>query len=167
MFATAHLDTFVRDRLPPREQWPVFYFDLPELRYPERVNCASELLDQVDASAMDDQGYLWHQARTDDMIVSAGYNIAGPEIEAVLLEHPAVAECAVIGVPDADRGQVVKAVVVLRNLPHSTAGLTEALQTFVKARIAPYKYPRVIEFARDLPRTATGKLQGFKLRESG
>jgi 2-aminobenzoate-CoA ligase len=120
-----------------------------------------------DTYTMDDQGHLWYQARTDDMIVSAGYNIAGPEIEAVLLEHPAVAECAVIGVPDPDRGQIVKAVVVLRDLPHSTAGLTEALQTFVKARIAPYKYPRLIEFVRDLPRTATGKLQRFKLRESG
>jgi 2-aminobenzoate-CoA ligase len=120
-----------------------------------------------DTYTMDDQGYLWYQARTDDMIVSAGYNIAGPEIEAVLLEHPAVAECAVIGVPDADRGQVVKAVVVLRDPPQSTAGLTEALQAFVKARIAPYKYPRLIEFARDLPRTATGKLQRFRLRESG
>ena len=117
-----------------------------------------------DTYTMDDQGYLWYQARTDDMIVSAGYNIAGPEIEAVLLEHPAVAECAVIGVPDADRGQIVKAVVVLRDPPQSTAGLTEALQSFVKARIAPYKYPRLIEFARDLPRTATGKLQRFKLR---
>jgi 2-aminobenzoate-CoA ligase len=118
-----------------------------------------------DTYTVDDQGYLWYQARTDDMIVSAGYNIAGPEIEAVLLEHPAVAECAVIGVPDPDRGQVVKAVVVLRDLPQSTAGLTEALQAFVKARIAPYKYPRLIEFARDLPRTATGKLQRFKLRD--
>jgi 2-aminobenzoate-CoA ligase len=120
-----------------------------------------------DTYTMDDQGYLWYQARTDDMIVSAGYNIAGPEIEAVLLEHPAVAECAVVGVPDADRGQIVKAVVVLRDPPQSTAGLTEALQAFVKARIAPYKYPRVVEFARDLPRTATGKLQRFRLRESG
>jgi 2-aminobenzoate-CoA ligase len=117
-----------------------------------------------DTYTMDDQGYLWYQARTDDMIVSAGYNIAGPEIEAVLLEHPAVAECAVIGVPDADRGQIVKAVVVLRDPPQSTAGLAEALQAFVKARIAPYKYPRLIEFARDLPRTATGKLQRFRLR---
>jgi 2-aminobenzoate-CoA ligase len=120
-----------------------------------------------DTYTMDDEGYLWYQARTDDMIVSAGYNIAGPEIEAVLLEHPAVAECAVIGAPDPERGQVVKAVVVLRELPQSTAGLTEALQAFVKARIAPYKYPRVIEYVRDLPRTATGKLQRFRLRDDG
>jgi 2-aminobenzoate-CoA ligase len=120
-----------------------------------------------DTYTMDDDGYLWYQARTDDMIVSAGYNIAGPEIEAVLLEHPAVAECAVIGAPDPQRGQIVKAVVVLRDLPQSTAGLTETLQAFVKARIAPYKYPRVIEYVRELPRTATGKLQRFRLRDDG
>jgi 2-aminobenzoate-CoA ligase len=121
-----------------------------------------------DTYTMDDAGYLWYQARTDDMIVSAGYNIAGPEVEAVLLEHPAVAECAVIGVPDAERGQIVKAVVVLRAPPQQAQeALTESLQTFVKARIAPYKYPRLIEYVRDLPRTATGKLQRFKLRNDG
>jgi 2-aminobenzoate-CoA ligase len=118
-----------------------------------------------DTYTMDDDGYLWYQARTDDMIVSAGYNIAGPEIEAVLLEHPAVAECAVIGVPDTDRGQIVKAVIVLREPQQAAATLTEALQTFVKTRIAPYKYPRVVEYVRELPRTATGKLQRFRLRD--
>jgi 2-aminobenzoate-CoA ligase len=118
-----------------------------------------------DTYTMDDDGYLWYQARTDDMIVSAGYNIAGPEIEAVLLEHPAVAECAVIGVPDADRGQVVKAVIVLREPQRAAPALTETLQTFVKTRIAPYKYPRVVEYVRELPRTATGKLQRFRLRD--
>lgn len=117
-----------------------------------------------DTYTMDGAGYLWYQARTDDMIVSAGYNIAGPEIEAVLLEHPAVAECAVVGVPDPDRGQIVKAVIVLRETQWAPAELTEALQTFVKARIAPYKYPRVVEYVRELPRTATGKLQRFRLR---
>jgi 2-aminobenzoate-CoA ligase len=118
-----------------------------------------------DAYLMDEQGYFWYQARTDDMIVSAGYNIAGPEVEAALLEHPAVAECAVIGAPDKDRGQIVKAVVVLRTGHEANAQMTMALQDFVKRTIAPYKYPRAIDYATDLPRTATGKLQRFKLRE--
>lgn len=120
-----------------------------------------------DAYTMDEEGYFWYQARQDDMIVSSGYNIAGPEVEAALLEHPAVAECAVIAVPDAGRGQVVKAIVVLRDHQQAGAALTEALQEFVKRTIAPYKYPRVIEYATELPKTATGKLQRFKLRDGG
>jgi 2-aminobenzoate-CoA ligase len=99
------------------------------------------------------------------MIISAGYNIAGPEVENVLLEHSGVAECAVVGVPDVERGQLVKAVVVLRGGYVGDASLTKELQEFVKARIAPYKYPRAIEFADALPRTATGKLQRYRLRE--
>ena len=119
-----------------------------------------------DAYRMDADGYFYFQSRTDDMIVSAGYNIAGPEVEDVLLRHPAVAECAVIGVPDAQRGQIVKAFVVLK--PGVAAGddMANALQDFVKAGIAPYKYPRAIEFRETLPRTPTGKLQRFKLREA-
>jgi 2-aminobenzoate-CoA ligase len=97
------------------------------------------------------------------MIISGGYNIAGPEVEAALLSHPAVAECAVIGVPDEERGQLVKAFVVLRE---GRAGDVKALQAHVKATIAPYKYPRAIEFRSSLPRTETGKLQRFKLRET-
>jgi 2-aminobenzoate-CoA ligase len=97
------------------------------------------------------------------MIISGGYNIAGPEVEAALLAHPAVAECAVIGVPDEERGQLVKAFVVLRE---GHAGDVKALQDHVKASIAPYKYPRAIEFRTSLPRTETGKLQRFKLREA-
>jgi 2-aminobenzoate-CoA ligase len=110
-------------------------------------------------------GYFHYQARADDMIVSSGYNIAGPEVEEALLRHPDVAETAVIGVPDDDRGMVVKAVVVLRPGADLGAEPGKALQDFVKSQIAPYKYPRVIEFADALPRTATGKLQRFRLRE--
>lgn len=118
-----------------------------------------------DSYSRDADGYYWYQARTDDMIISAGYNIAGPEVENVLLEHAGVAECAVVAAPDEERGHVVKAVVVLRSGYVGDASLTHELQDFVKARIAPYKYPRVIEFAAELPRTATGKLQRYRLRE--
>ena len=117
-----------------------------------------------DAYSMDADGYFTFQSRTDDMIVSAGYNIAGPEVEDALLRHPAVAECAVIGVPDAQRGQIVKAFVVLKPGAAADADLAKTLQDFVKAGIAPYKYPRAIEFLDALPRTPTGKLQRFRLR---
>ncbi|AHG93115.1 AMP-dependent synthetase and ligase (plasmid) [Gemmatirosa kalamazoonensis] len=117
-----------------------------------------------DSYRRDADGYFWYQARTDDIIVSAGYNIAGPEVENVLLEHPAVAECAVIGVPDEERGHIVKAVVVLRGAHDAGAAMAAELQEFVKARIAPYKYPRAVEFAHSLPRTSTGKLQRYRLR---
>jgi 2-aminobenzoate-CoA ligase len=116
-----------------------------------------------DAYLIDEDGYYVYQARTDDMIISGGYNIAGPEVEAALLSHPAVAECAVIGVPDEERGQLVKAFVVLRE---GQAGDVRGLQEHVKATIAPYKYPRAIEFRASLPRTETGKLQRFKLRDT-
>lgn len=118
-----------------------------------------------DAYSMDADGYFWYQGRTDDMIVSSGYNIAAAEVEAALLDHPSVAECAVVGVPDEARGTIVKAFVVLHIAEGSAAppGATE-LQDFVKARIAPYKYPRAVEFVAALPRTETGKLQRFKLR---
>jgi 2-aminobenzoate-CoA ligase len=115
---------------------------------------------------MDADGYFHYQARTDDMIVSAGYNIAGPEVEDALLAHPAVAECGVVGVPDAERGQIVKAFVVLRPGFSSDEAMVRTLQEFVKQTIAPYKYPRAIAFVDALPRTATGKLQRFKLREA-
>ena len=117
-----------------------------------------------DVYVRDADGYFHYQARADDMIISAGYNIAGPEVEEALLRHPAVAEAAVIGAPDAERGMIVKAVVVLQ--PGADLGPEPAktLQDFVKSQIAPYKYPRAIEFADALPRTATGKLQRFRLR---
>ena len=117
-----------------------------------------------DAYLQDADGYFIYQSRTDDMIISAGYNIAAPEIEEVLMTHPGVAECAVIGVPDEERGQIVKAFVVLRESHAADATTVHALQDFVKAAVAPYKYPRAIEFRTSLPRTETGKLQRFKLR---
>ena len=121
-----------------------------------------------DAYVQDADGYFEYQSRTDDMIISAGYNIAAIEIEEVLLTHPGVAECAVIGVPDEERGQIVKAFVVLRasHAPGSDATV-RALQDFVKAAVAPYKYPRAVEFCAALPRTETGKLQRFRLRTGG
>ena len=118
-----------------------------------------------DAYLMDEQGYFFYQARTDDMIISAGYNIAGPEVEGVLLAHPAVAECGVVGSPDAERGTVVKAFVVLKPGHPRGADIARQLQDYVKNSIAPYKYPRVVEFVDALPRTETGKLQRFKLRK--
>ena len=118
-----------------------------------------------DAYLMDEQGYFFYQARTDDMIISAGYNIAGPEVEGVLLAHPAVAECGVVGSPDAERGTVVKAFVVLKPGHPRGADIARQLQDYVKNSIAPYKYPRVVEFVDALPRTETGKLQRFKLRQ--
>lgn len=117
-----------------------------------------------DAYMQDGEGYFWFQARSDDMIISAGYNIAGPEVEAALLTHPAVAECGVVGAPDEERGQIVKAYIVLQPNTVGNDALTRALQDHVKATIAPFKYPRAIEYVGGLPRTQTGKLQRFELR---
>ena len=110
-------------------------------------------------------GQFVYQARTDDMIISGGYNIAGPEVEGALLLHPAVAECGVIGVADEERGQIVKAFVVLKPGHPADDAMARTLQDFVKQTVAPYKYPRAVEFREALPRTETGKLQRFKLRE--
>jgi 2-aminobenzoate-CoA ligase len=118
-----------------------------------------------DAFTQDDDGYFFYQARADDMIISAGYNIGGPEVEDALLRHPAVAECGVIGKPDEERGMIVKAFVVLKPGHEADAAMVKTLQDHVKASIAPYKYPREIEFVQALPRTETGKLQRFKLRQ--
>jgi 2-aminobenzoate-CoA ligase len=118
-----------------------------------------------DAYLQDADGQFVYQARTDDMIISGGYNIAGPEVESALLLHPAVAECGVIGRADEARGMIVKACIVLRPGHAGDAAMVSALQDFVKRTIAPYKYPREIEFRASLPRTETGKLQRFKLRE--
>ncbi|RLA34174.1 MAG: 2-aminobenzoate-CoA ligase [Gammaproteobacteria bacterium] len=118
-----------------------------------------------DTYLQDEDGYFWFQARSDDMIITAGYNIAGPEVEAALLAHDAVAECAVVASPDVQRGEIVKAFVVLREPEMAGAELVGELQTFVKQTIAPYKYPRAVEFIDALPRTETGKVQRFRLRQ--
>jgi 2-aminobenzoate-CoA ligase len=117
-----------------------------------------------DTFVQDEDGYFWYQARSDDMIISAGYNISGPEIENALLTHPAIAECAVIGVADDERGMVPKAFIVLRPGHIGDAQMMRTLQDHVKNEIAPYKYPRRIEFRDVLPKTQTGKLQRFALR---
>ncbi len=119
-----------------------------------------------DAYSMDADGYFHFHSRTDDMIISAGYNIAGPEVEDALLRHPKVAECGVIGAADAERGQVVKAIVVLRPGNEPSPETAKELQDYVKQTIAPYKYPRQVEFVASLPRTETGKLQRFRLRKN-
>lgn len=117
-----------------------------------------------DTFMMDDDGYFYYQARNDDMIISAGYNIAGPEVEDCLMTHEAVAECGVVGVSDPTRGSIVKAFVVLKPGFQADEDMVKQLQDYVKANIAPYKYPRAIEFMDKLPRTETGKLQRFVLR---
>ena len=118
-----------------------------------------------DVYLMDADGYFFCQGRSDDMIISSGYNISAPEVESALLEHPLVSECAVIGVADSERGQIVKAFVVLRDARKGSEELVAELQEFVKQQIAPYKYPRAIAFRDSLPRTETGKLQRFRLRD--
>jgi 2-aminobenzoate-CoA ligase len=118
-----------------------------------------------DTYRRDADGYYWYLARSDDMIVSSGYNIGAPEVENALLSHPAVAECAVIGVPCPERGQKVKAFVVLAADAEPSNALVAELQAHAKAEIAPYKYPREIEFVEALPKTPTGKLRRSELRE--
>lgn len=117
-----------------------------------------------DTYRRDGDGYYWYLARSDDMIVSSGYNIGAPEVENALLSHPAVAECAVIGVPCEERGQKVKAFVVPAADVTPSDELVAELQAHAKAQIAPYKYPRLIEFVESLPKTATGKLRRVELR---
>ncbi|KAA1054937.1 AMP-binding protein [Azospirillum argentinense] len=118
-----------------------------------------------DAFRMDEDGYFWYHARTDDLIVSAGYKISGLEVEDVLLGHEAVEECAVIAAPDPLRGSIPKAFIVTRDGVRPSDDLAERLQCYVKDRIAPYKYPRAVEFLEQLPRTETGKIQRYKLRQ--
>jgi 2-aminobenzoate-CoA ligase len=118
-----------------------------------------------DVFRRDEDGHFWYVARGDDMIISAGYNISGPEVEEALLGHASVAECAVVAAPDEERGHVPKAFVVLAADTIASDQLTSELQNFVKQSIAPYKYPRVIEYIDALPKTQTGKIQRFALRE--
>lgn len=113
----------------------------------------------------DADGYYYYHARVDDIIVTSGYNVASPEVESVLLEHPAVAECGVVGAPDPDRGQILKAFVVLKPGFVGDDALVKTLQDHVKAQAAPYKYPRAVRFVASLPRTETGKLQRFRLKD--
>lgn len=117
-----------------------------------------------DTMIQDEDGYFWYQARSDDMIISAGYNISGPEVENALLTHEAVAECGVVGKPDPDRGHIVHAFVLLAGGYERDTATVKALQDHVKQTVAPYKYPREVTFVDKLPRTQTGKLQRFKLR---
>jgi 2-aminobenzoate-CoA ligase len=117
-----------------------------------------------DTYRADEEGYFWYVARSDDMIVSSGYNIAAPEVENALYAHPAVQECAVVGVPCEERGQRVKAFVVPAPGHAPGEALAAELQAHVKATIAPYKYPRDVDFVAALPKTVTGKLQRFALR---
>jgi 2-aminobenzoate-CoA ligase len=119
-----------------------------------------------DAFIQDDKGYFHFAARADDMIISSGYNIAGPEVEAALLSHPDVKECAVIGVSDEERGQIVQAHVVLKEGVAPSAECAKRLQDHVKATIAPFKYPRSVKFIEALPKTQTGKIQRFRLRQN-
>jgi len=119
-----------------------------------------------DAYLRDEDGYFHSQGRSDDMIISAGYNIGAHEVEAALLQHPLVAECVVVGAPDPERTQIVKAFVVLKEGHQGSDACTRDLQDFVKTTIAPYKYPRAIDFLPALPRTESGKVQRFRLRES-
>ena len=119
-----------------------------------------------DTFVQDEEGYFHFAARSDDMIVSSGYNIAGPEVEAALLAHPDVIECGVIGAPDAERGIIVQAHVVLREGVPADADTAKALQDFVKATIAPYKYPRSVIFTEALPKTESGKIQRFRLKDA-
>jgi 2-aminobenzoate-CoA ligase len=140
-------------------------------RYLDNIECQKAYVENGwnitgDSYQMDEGRYFWFQARTDDMIISSGYNISGLEVENVLLGHQSVAECAVIGVPDEERGQIVKAFVVPAPGVQPSDALAKELQDFVKKEIAPYKYPRALEFITALPKTNTGKIQRFRLRES-
>lgn len=118
-----------------------------------------------DAFRMDEDGYFYYVARVDDIIVTSGYNVSSPEVEWALLAHPAVAECGVVGVPDDERGQIIRAFVVLKPGYTGDDAMTATLQNFVKQTVAPYKYPRSIRYLTTLPRTESGKLQRHKLKE--
>jgi acyl-coenzyme A synthetase/AMP-(fatty) acid ligase len=120
-----------------------------------------------DRVIQDDAGYLFFEGRTDDVIISAGYRIGPFEVESALVSHPAVAEAAVVAAPDDERGSVVRAIVVLRDDHVASDTLARELQDHVKAQTAPYKYPRIVEFAADLPKTTSGKVRRALLRGDG
>ena len=118
-----------------------------------------------DLCRIDEDGYFYYEARTDDMILTGGYNVSGLEVEAVLLEHPKVREAAVVGTPDKDRGQIVKAFIILKEKGQFDDDSVTELQDFVKSQISAFKYPRAVEFVDELPLTATGKIQRGALRQ--
>ena len=118
-----------------------------------------------DVAYQDEDGYFWYVGRDDDLIKSSGYRIGPFEVESALMEHPSVMECAVTGVPDDERGQIVKATVVLAKGFEPTDELKHALQNHVKAVTAPYKYPRVVEFVKELPKTISGKIRRVEIRQ--
>lgn len=119
-----------------------------------------------DTAWMDEDGYYWYVGRTDDVIKASGYRIGPFEIESVLMEHPAVLECAVTGAPDPVRGQVVKATIVLTKNYVPSEQLVKELQTYVKKQTAPYKYPRIVEFVEELPKTISGKIRRVDIRKA-
>jgi 2-aminobenzoate-CoA ligase len=118
-----------------------------------------------DVYVRDADGFLWYQCRNDDLIISAGYNVAPPELETVIGEHAAVAEVAVVGSPDPVRGEVPKAFIVLKAGAEASDALADQIKDYVKQEIAPYKYPRRIEFVESLPKTETGKIRRGELRQ--
>jgi acetyl-CoA synthetase len=115
----------------------------------------------------DEDGYFWFVGRADDVIKSSGYRIGPFEVESALMEHPAVLECAITAVPDPDRGQIVKASIILSNNYHASEELAKELQEHVKKVTAPYKYPRLVEFVAELPKTISGKIRRVQIREEG
>jgi acyl-coenzyme A synthetase/AMP-(fatty) acid ligase len=136
---------------------PTFFVDGPRDR-PWRTG---------DRVSEDDDGYLWFEGRADDVIISAGYRIGPFEVESALVTHPAVAEAAAVAAPDEIRGQVVRAVVVLREGRAPSDALADELQEHVKSQTAPYKYPRIVDFAAELPKTSSGKIKRAELRGRG
>ena len=143
------------------------YWRAPELTTQSRIHVNGEdWFITGDTAYQDEDGYLFYQGRDDDVINSAGYRIGPMEVENTLMEHPAVTECAAVGSPDPDRGEIVKAFIILNENFEKTAGLVAELQEFVKSRTAPYKYPRSISFVDELPKTVTGKIQRRKIKEA-
>lgn len=148
-----------------REQDPVFFLEYWKNEKATKEKFIGDWAVTGDQGRMDDDGYLWYQGRSDDVIKSAGYRIGPAEIENCLVKHPAVANAAVIGKPDADRGAIVKAFVVLQPGTAPSQALLEDIQKHVRGRLAPYEYPREIEFIDALPMTTTGKVQRKELRK--
>jgi acetyl-CoA synthetase len=148
-----------------REQDPVFFLEYWKNPQATKDKFIDDWGCTGDQGKMDDDGYLWYQGRTDDVIKSAGYRIGPAEIESCLVKHPAVANAAVIGKPDETRGAIVKAFIVLQPGNPASESLIEEIQNHVRGRLAPYEYPREIEFIDALPMTTTGKVQRKELRK--